>query len=73
MCFVCLSLCESGQGYNRLGFRGARVWCGGKGVDKLFGEVRGGGGGVDGEVLEGEVIGERGGGGRGSWGSGGDR
>ena len=27
------------------------------------------GGGVDGDVLEGEVVGQRGGGGRGSWGS----
>ena len=31
------------------------------------------GGGSDGEMLEREVVGERGGGGRGSWESGGDK
>ena len=37
LCFVCLSLCDSGQGDNRLVFRGAGVWWGSLG--------RGGGGG----------------------------
>ena len=32
MCFVCLSLCVSGLGDNRLVFRGVRVWWG------LYGE-----------------------------------
>ena len=41
MCFVCLSLCDSGQGDNTLVFRGARARGGG-----------GGGGGGEEEYLE---------------------
>ena len=51
MCFVCLSLYDSGQGDNRLVFRGAKALWG------SWGKVGGGGwgGGGEGEVFGGQV------------------